>query len=1025
MQTPVSYSLGIDLGSNSLGWAALQLNGDEAVGILAAGVRVFPAGMAQLETGKDQSPGAERRRARLQRRQTDRRRRRIQKVYNLLARFGLMPPAADPGARSRAVADLDRTLSIKYGSHDRLPYALRAAGLDRKLEPFEIGRALYHLAQRRGFLSNRKAAREDDEEQGVVRSKITELGNKIAASGCRTLGEYLARLDPPQSRIRGCYTSRAMYEHEFKLLWSAQAVHHPGLLTPERREALRSAMFSQRPLRDQSGLIGKCELEPREERAPVWHPLVQRFRMLQEVNHLRLRDASGMPRPLTGAERSIVLGRLEDGDLPLGDFKKLLGLKRGIEVNLDRGGKKALIGNRTAARLRSAFLHRWDSMTGAERLEAIEDLASDLGEESLKAKAMTRWGLNEMQAEVYSGLALEFGKYSAFSLKAIEKLLPHLEAGADITTARQKAYPAETFATRVLPLLPPVQDEIKQLRNPAVARALTELRKVVNALVRKYGKPAEIHIELARELKSPKPEREALWKRMLERERQRKNAFERLLKEVGIQKPSRADIDKLLLYEECNQHCPYTGGGISFHQLFHTGEVQVEHIIPFSRSLDDSFANKTLAFARINAQKAGRTPMEAFAGSPEWEGILERVRAFKGDLARHKLQRFQWTTEQVEERLADFTARQLNDTRYASRLAARYLSCLFGGLADVQGRQRIFVSPGQVTAYLRRFWSVEGLLSGDGRKSRDDHRHHLIDAVVVGLTGPRWVKALSDAAARARASGHRRFASLKSPWPGFVDHVRAALETVVVSNRVSRKVTGALHDETLYGRVRDPRHGEITVKRKPVHLLSKAEIVNIVDPVIRQRVESQWNQCGQKSEALEHNPPTLPTRDGRQIPIRKVRIWTAEEPRQIGEGVRVRNVIGGDYHHFEILRTTDPRTGKVRWDFQAVRIQEALERVRRGQPVVRRDHGPGKEFVCSLAKGETLEIKDGGRARLVTVRVLEGTDGKVALQGLNDARPFGIIDKKGLRPSVAVLMSKLAARKVAVSPLGEVRYAND
>jgi CRISPR-associated endonuclease Csn1 len=405
--------------------------------------------------------------------------------------------------------------------------------------------------------------------------------------------------------------------------------------------------------------------------------------------------------------------------------------------------------------------------------------------------------------------------------------------------------------------------------------------------------------------------------------------------------------------------------------------------------------------------------------------MLSRVGSFKGDYRNHKLQRFQWTSERVAEILSDFTERQLNDTRYASKLAARYLACLYGGLSDSAGRQRIFVSPGQVTAFLRRLWAIEGMLSSGQGKSRDDHRHHFIDAVVIALTGPTWVKALADAADRARQVGRSRFASLEAPWQGFVDEVRHQLTSLVISHRVSRKVGGPMHDEMFYGVIQDPLKGPLTVKRKLVHELTSSEVEQVVDPRVRERVQLQLNVHQQKFEKLEQDPPTLPTRDGRVIPIRKVRIWISKKSRQLAEGFRARNVIGDQYDHFEIVRCKDLRTGGLRWNVSSVSIQEAMQRVRDKKPVVCRDHGPRADFVCSIAKDETLEIREGGRARLVVVRVLEATTGRVALQELNDARPYSQIDKKGLRRAIAPLMSSLECRKVAVSPLGEVRYAND
>jgi CRISPR-associated endonuclease Csn1 len=827
-QAAVPYVLGIDLGANSVGWAALRHEQGECVGILDLGVRIFPAGVTgQVEAGRDKSNAAARRVARLQRRQTDRRRRRIHKIYGILADYGLLPAKATPADRAKALSVLDNELSARYAAHDKLPYVLRARALDEMLSPFEVGRALFHLAQRRGFLSNRKSNKEPEDEKGKVKGAITSLAHAMAESGSRTLGEHLSRLDPHEARIRGRYTSRKMYLDEFEKIWESQAVHHPELLNSERKRELLQAMFHQRPLRDQSDLIGDCELEEGEKRAPAWHPLAQRFRLLQEVNHLRLIDPVGVSRALNAEERQAVIPLLEKGDLPIKELRKLpvikRNVKRNVEINLDRGGKKALIGDRTEEKMRSTFGATWDALSEVERLEAITDLAGDLDDAQLASKAQARWGLSAEQAERYSSTSLEVGRYLGFSLKAIANMLPSLENGADVTTAKEAAYPAGTFQTDLLGALPPVLARLKDLRNPAVLRSLTELRKVVNALIGRYGKPLEIHIELARDLKASRPEREDRWARMRRNEKARAEAAAMIQTEIGVPNPSRADIEKWLLAEECHWRCPYSGRGFSKTQLFHTGEIQVEHIVPFSRSLDDSFANKTLAYSWVNKAKGNRPPREAFQDPSQWEAILTEVGSFQGTYAKHKLQRFQWTSEQIAELLDDFTRRQLNDTRYASKLAARYMACLYGGLSDGTG-QRIFVSPGQVTAFLRRLWAIEGLLSGGAGKSRDDHRHHAIDAVVVALTGPAWVKALSDAASRAREEGRRRFASLEAPWPGFAAAVQDRLRGIIISNRADRKVGGAMHDETFYGVIQHPELGPTAVCRKLVHRLSKEDL---------------------------------------------------------------------------------------------------------------------------------------------------------------------------------------------------------
>ncbi|MFB3829161.1 MAG: type II CRISPR RNA-guided endonuclease Cas9 [Bryobacteraceae bacterium] len=456
--------------------------------------------------------------------------------------------------------------------------------------------------------------------------------------------------------------------------------------------------------------------------------------------------------------------------------------------------------------------------------------------------------------------------------------------------------------------------------------------------------------------------------------------------------------------------------------MFNTGEIQIEHIVPFSRSLDDSFANKTLAFASVNKTKGNRTPHAAFGGSPEWESILQNVRAFQGPYARHKLQRFQWDEERVNEMLADFTERQLNDTRYASRLAARYVLRLYGGRYDADG-QRIFVSPGQVTAYLRRLWSLEGLLSQDGRKSRLDHRHHAIDAIVIALTGPRFVKLLCDAADAACEVGRRRFTSIAAPWDGFVESVRSAISDMIVSPRVNRKVGGAMHDESLYGNILR-QNVPTAVIRKPVHKLSKAELENIVDPGVRERVLLQVGMKQGDIKQLEADPPVLPTRSGREIPIRKVRLAVPEATRCIAQGPRVRHVLGDEYHHWEILRSSDAR-GRVRHAFVPVTVQQAMERVRDRRPVVCRSGRPDSEFVCSISKGEVMAVGAPPTRKLVLVCALEAAMGTIGFKDLADARPYSPANKNRERITVGRLFGELAAEKVNITVLGRCFPAHD
>jgi len=515
--TPASdFILGIDLGSNSLGWALVSRTGGQPTGILRTGVRIFESAMdGNMAAGREESRNRARREARLHRRQLWRRARRLKKTLHLLQRFGLLPQgqSSTPEARQELVNKLDDSIrrspwfkakkeSGLYPEPEQvLPYILRSAALDEPLEPYFFGRALYHLAQRRGFRSNRKELRptgkKKDDDEGVVKEGIAQLSKDMAQTGARTLGEFFSRSSPSQGRIRCRWTARGMYEAEFNRIWDCQATHDPAVLTNARKKILFQAIFYQRPLWLDPNMIGKCELETNELRAPVHLLASQRFRLLGGANNLRILPPGETERSLTEADRAKLIEQLENnGDLTFKQVRKSLNLEKSYLFNLERGGEERLLGNRTNAKFRNALGGRWLEMTHEERAAAVEYVHAFEKPDKLKAAAQRKWNLGDAEAEALASISLE-PDYLNFSRKAIEKLLPLLETGAPVATARKEAYPESFRASAAADVLPPVSD-FAETRNPAVTRSLTELRKVVNAILREHGKPAEIRIELAR-----------------------------------------------------------------------------------------------------------------------------------------------------------------------------------------------------------------------------------------------------------------------------------------------------------------------------------------------------------------------------------------------------------------------------------------------------------------------------------------------------------------------------------------------
>lgn len=1077
------YILGLDLGPNSVGWAALQAEptGEaerlRPVGILGAGSRVFEAGVqgtdTDIEQGRDEPKGQQRRQARLARRGLERRGRRLMVLYLRLAEAGLVPGVQPSGvgekakaksrraarlaaaqARDAALKELDRHLWEQWahrlvpGDASReerlrlgqvLPYALRTRALDERMEPHELGRALFHLGQRRGFLSNRKAPKKKDEKPGAVEQGIGAIRKGMEETESRTLGEYFFRCDPFMRRIRERYTSRDLYQEEFERIWTSQAPLHTGLLTEGLKKKVYQAIFHQRPLKNQKFLVGFCELEPKSRRAPAACLEFQRFRVLQQVNHTAIVSPDGVRRSFSSEERNKLIAALEsEGPLSFKEAKKQLGLKQNWTFNFESGGESRFQGNRTAAKLHEVFGDRWDGFTMEKKEAIISDLLSIQRPETLKRRGHRVWGLEGDTLDAFAAMELEEG-HASLSRRALRKILPFLEQGMAYTNAREaagyKPPPREP-----LPLLPPLKEAAKQklmaeVRNPAVTRTLSEMRKVVNALIARRGRPAKIRVELGRDLRNPRDRREAIWKANRKREKEREQAAKKILDATGDANPSRADKEKVMLAEECGWQCPYTGKTISPTALLgQNPQFDVEHIVPYSLCLDDSFLNKTLCdLAENRSRKRNKTPWAAYGADPKtWGEIIDRVKAFKGDAMRAKLERFQ--TQDTSALLADFTTRQLNDTRYAARLAREYLGLLYGGTTDADGTVRVQVAQGRITADLRGALRLGSILrDGGAEQKRDDHRHHAVDAVAVALTSPAVVKTMSDLAAARSLEGRKGIGQINAPWEGFQEHVRAVIDAAKVSHRPSHTVSGRLHEDTIYSPPKKAPDGKEYVHvRKRLDVLSKNDIEGIVDPVVQAAVRAKLAEIGgsdPKKLDLEKNPPVLKTKHGGIVPIRKVRIRRPPSVFAVGHSPHQRHVVSDANHHVEIAEVKDPK-GRAKWEGHIVPLFEAYRRLRAKESVVKKDHGPGKRFLFSLAPGDCIEMnnKSGIKQlfRLRSVSVNAENYVRFEYVALNDARL-----KKEMQKAKAYFVGfldplrKAELRKVTLPPLGDVRYAND
>lgn len=1040
------YVLGLDLGVGSIGWIITELDTRNLlVGIQDVGSHVFDPGVdGDIEKGSDKSRGTKRREARMPRKMIERRQRRRQKILRLLQKKKLLPDGdtSNPGAIHEYMLAVDAELRKTYPVKNNrvathlMPYRLRADALDRRLEPIELGRAFYHLAQRRGFLSNRKAVQKDKED-GVVKKGISELQSHMEDSEARTLGEYFAGLDPEQQRIRNRWTARKMYIDEFNAIWEAQHSHHPDILTDDLRKTLYQAIFFQRPLKLQRHLIGRCELEHGARRAAKADRLSQQFRIIQKVNDLIVHPPNGSSRSLTVDEREKLTQALcLSADLTFASIKnkKLLGLHKATTFNLQLDhDEKKLPGHRTDASIRKILGDRWDQYSEQERDEIVLEILSFQNTDALAQRAKRAWGLDEQTAHDLANVRLEQG-YAAHSRKALRKLIAEMEKGVSYATARRTLYPEQFEAGEVYDQLPPILKAEPSLKNPTVTRTLTELRKLVNAIIGQYGKPDVVRIELARDMKKSRKQRDIISKNNDSNRKEREKAKSRIFDEMGDANPRRRDIEKVLLADECEWHCPYTKKQICWQTLLGTQpQFDVEHILPFSRTLDNSFVNKTLCYHEENRSRKGNlTPYEAYSGNAErYDEILDRVRRFQGRLARAKLRRFE-----MEEIPDDFVSRQLNDTRYASRLAADYLGLLYGGRIDENGKQRVQTNTGGITAHLRNAWQLHGILDDGGKKNRDDHRHHAVDAICIALSTPSIVKELQQAAEKATKRGRDGFRAFKEPWVGFEKEVHEKIKAINVSHRLTRRVAGVLHADSNYSKPITTPEGEKRHHiRKPLKGLSITEMTKgkIVDPIARALVEAKWKELGggkpDKVFADPNSHPTIETGDGRQVPIHKVRVIADVNPWPVGKDERMRLVAskGGSNHHNAIVAVLDDNGQEIKWEEHLVSRIEVYTRRSKGVSIVQRDWGPNKVFKFSLAANEYVVMNDDDGVDQLC-RLLSISEGNNEFRVHTDARKASDARKKGSGARIcrsAEALRKRKARKVRVTYLGEIIPAND
>ena len=985
------YRLGVDLGANSIGWCALMLDtSGSPCGLLDMGVRVYPDGRNPKD---NTSLAAARRGPRAMRRNRDRYLRRRGNLLAALTRFGLMP---ESDADRQAVALFD-------------PYNLRAKALHEKLTAHEIGRVLFHLNQHRGFKSNRKTDRASN-EGGKISEATARTIAALAGAGHPTIGSWLAerhsRKAPVRVRLAGSgknaayefYPLRAMVEAEFDTVWAAQAGWNPQL-TDAMRDALRHIIFHQRELKP--SIVGKCWLEPEEERAPRALPSAQRFRIAQTLAHLRYAKPGSPEQPLTDEHRGPLADILYRGrDLTFDQIRKRLGLPGDTDFNF-RDDK--LVGCATASRLgngKNATIgdawHKLDLATQDAAVNAILNAETDdEGQEILKTLGIAA------DAATRAVRAILVDGHAALSAVAMGKILPYLEGGQRYDQAVQDAgyhHHSDTSTGEIRTQLPyygellfarigtgtgePLDAEEKRLGkapNPTVHVALNELRRVVNAIIERHGPPTEIVVETLRDLGRSKKQREEY--RDIQKKNETTNDSRRQqLREMGLPLNAR-NMMRLRLWEEQatdvkDRLCPYTGTVITARTAL-TDEIEEDHILPFAVVLDDSSANRILVTREANRIKTRRSPYEAFGHTAEWPAILERANLL---LPHSKRWRFQPDAMEKFAREGDFLARHLTDSATIAKWAKDYL--------EILAPEKVWSIPGRLTALLRDKLGLRPdviLGTGGPRKNRNDHRHHAIDAVVVALTDRGLLKRTTDAAKRAADIGERLVVKMEPPWENFVADIARRAKTVVVSHKPDTGWQAALHNDTNYGIIVGARSEEhnVVVRRAVADLLKKDGTLpfTVRDPVLGAKIEAAV--AASADQATRKAALAGLTHSGGHA-VRRVRttdrLNATQDIADRRTGKPYRTVKRDGNHRMELWRMPDGSyVAPVMSTFAAGQQAEASRLMR---PIADTRPHPAAKLLMRLHKDDMVTIGEGSERRLM--RVAKISAGQLALSAHNE-----------------------------------------
>ena len=985
--------LGLDLGTNSLGWAILDVPDDdtETGAVIGMGSRVFPEG-AEESGSKAATKCAERRQKRSMRRQIARRSQRRVVLRQQFTDLGLLP--SDPDAFARLM--------------DQDPNALLERSLKgEQMTLGEIGRVIYWFSSRRGFLSLRAGGSSviDDDDEGFkpIRYRIRQFDSTTGAEVIRGQENVLVDfLKSQEKHYPNLIDDNFIFGRRGRLTYPVKPISKEDFLSGVDASLLQEfgvhgLVFFQRKVYWDRKTIGDCSLDKSSgKRAARAERLSQRFVIWQTLAHIKVgKDRRGLTRP----ERDQLFALLNSQkSLAFSKVRKKLKLDPDTPINFESDEKKGLEGNQTDTTMSTCLGATWDSFAEDEKNQIVFVLLGNNTEDQMRQALKRQFGLSIEQIDKVLKATFPSGRMG-FSRKTLARILEFLPDADSLHDAIDKADFSETEA----------EFDLSVVTNPFVKASLIQVQKVLKSLIRNFERSDGtafdvVRIELTRDVSNSVRKRKEIEKKQAVNRKMREVAKDQVKEWSPGAENSRDSIRRYQLWNDQGQRCLYTGKTISAADVL-SNKYQLDHILPRSLTMNNSLGNLVLVAASENQDKGDRTIYE-WGGEEKVNDIAARARSMKLKGAKIR---------NIEKEHVDGDAipsSLLVQTGYINRLARDYIKSEFGIEPEV--------SRGRLTAHM--------LYRCGLKKDSDDHRRHAQDAAMVALTNARMAQKLAKRYKKHVATGEKYdddFGGFE-PWKGFRTEITQKYEGIIVSHRAARKVSGQLHEETYYGKVNSPGDKRISMyaRRRPLSagFSTLKQLNEVADPVVKASLMDNLKRRGQDPEIVkkftfdEKDLPVMP--DG--TPIVRVRCHmnlpsnaSLRPESQPKTGV----TLGNNYatYIYKNTKTDKWRLNIVsRFDYFLLRgISESELRSKFKQD--------NEEFLFSVTIGEILSLTNPETKieSFVVVKQMDGEGSRIGLKSINDSttnQPIRFGFKR---------LSESLARKVLILPDGSVRRAND